>query len=122
MLVAGLLNAGSSAMSSATTTTKKHVLLISVDGLHASDVTKCLAAGLCPTIASLVSAGTTYANASTSEPSDSSPGLMALMTGASPGLTGVYYDDAYDRSLFTPAAQTDSGTQDCTGQPGTPTT
>src|SRR5882762_6934340 len=28
----------------------RHVLLISVDGLHASDVTKCMAAHLCPTI------------------------------------------------------------------------
>jgi hypothetical protein len=122
VLVAGLLTTGASGVASASTTAKKHVLLISVDGLHASDVTQCLNAGLCPTIASLTGAGTTYANASTSEPSDSSPGLMALMTGASPGLTGVYYDDAYDRSLFTPAAQTQSGTQNCTGQPGTPTT
>lgn len=99
----------------------KHVLLISVDGLHASDVAQCEATNLCPTISWLAGNGTTYTHAATSEPSDSSPGLMAMMTGASPGLTGVYYDDTYDRSLYTPAAQTASGTQDCTGTPGTET-
>lgn len=96
----------------------RHVLLISVDGLHASDVTQCIADGLCPTIAELSAAGTTYANASTSEPSDSSPGLMALVTGATPKLTGVYYDDSYDRTMFAPPAQTATGTQDCSGAPG----
>ncbi|HLI56280.1 MAG TPA: alkaline phosphatase family protein, partial [Actinomycetota bacterium] len=62
--------------------TVKHVLLISVDGLHASDVAQCEADNLCPTIAWLSGNGTTYTHAMTSEPSDSSPGLMALMTGA----------------------------------------
>ena len=38
----------------------RHVLLISVDGLHASDVTKCIAAHLCPNIANLSAAGTSY--------------------------------------------------------------
>lgn len=96
----------------------RHVLLISVDGLHASDVTRCVASGLCPNIETLTDAGTTYANASASEPSDSSPGLMALVTGATPKLTGVYYDDSYDRTMFAPPAQTASGTQDCSGTPG----
>ena len=98
-----------------------HVLLISVDGLHASDVTQCEADGLCPTIAALAGGGTTYAQASTSEPSDSSPGLMALMTGATPALTGVWYDDTYDRTMFAPAAQTATSSQDCSGTPGTET-
>ncbi|HWD08233.1 MAG TPA: alkaline phosphatase family protein [Actinomycetota bacterium] len=101
--------------------TVKHVLLISVDGLHASDVAQCEADNMCPTIAWLAGHGTTYARAKTSEPSDSSPGLMALMTGALPGLTGVYYDDTYDRTMYAPAAQTASGTQNCTGTPGTET-
>ncbi len=96
----------------------RHVLLISVDGLHASDVTKCLAAKLCPTLRALTTAGRTYANASASEPSDSSPGLTALVTGSSPKSSGVYYDDSYDRTMFPPPAQTASGTQDCTGTPG----
>ncbi|MCW3036119.1 MAG: type phosphodiesterase/nucleotide pyrophosphatase [Actinobacteria bacterium] len=96
-----------------------HVLLISVDGLHASDVTKCMAANLCPTIASLMANGTSYSNVSTSTPSDSSPGVVALTTGATPKLSGVYYDDSYDRTMFTPPAQLPTGTvQDCSGPPG----
>src|SRR5229473_2994062 len=100
----------------------RHVLLISVDGLHASDVTKCIAAHLCPNLANLSAQGTSYANASASEPSDSSPGLMALATGGTPKLTGVYYDDSYDRTMFTPPAQLPTGTvQDCSGTPGAET-
>jgi hypothetical protein len=57
----------------------------------------------------------------TSEPSDSAPGTMGIFTGADPKLTGVYYDDSYDRTMFTPAAQTSTGTQDCTGTPGAET-
>src|SRR3989440_8855291 len=91
-----------------------HVLLISVDGLHASDVTRCVAAGLCPNIAPLMARGTSYSNVSASEPSDSSPGLMALATGGTPKLPGVYYDDSYDGTMFTPPAQLPAGTvQDC---------
>lgn len=98
-----------------------HVLLLSVDGLHQSDVTQCVSHGLCPNIAALAAQGISYSQVSTSEPSDSSPGLMALTTGGSPKLTGVYYDDSYDRTMFAPAAQTASGTQDCSGTPGTET-
>jgi hypothetical protein len=46
---------------------------------------------------------------------------MALVTGGDPKLTGVYYDTSYDRTLYTPAAQTPTGTQNCTGAPGTVT-
>jgi hypothetical protein len=99
----------------------KHVLLISIDGFHSSDLATCEAQGLCPNLASLAGDGTTYTNAKTSEPSDSAPGLMALVTGGDPKLTGVYYDDSYDRTQYGPAAQTpapDTGTQDCKGPAG----
>jgi hypothetical protein len=46
---------------------------------------------------------------------------VALVTGGSPKLTGVYYDDSYTRNVFQPAAQTATSTQDCTGAPGTET-
>ncbi|HZU80159.1 MAG TPA: alkaline phosphatase family protein [Acidimicrobiales bacterium] len=101
--------------------TSRHVLLISVDGLHASDLAQCEAHGECPNLAALAGYGTTYAQARTSEPSDSAPGLMALVTGGDPKLTGVYYDDSYDRTMYPPAAQTATGTQDCSGAPGTET-
>jgi len=99
----------------------KHVLLISVDGLHASDVTQCIQASLCPNIATFMARGTSYSNVTTSDPNDSSPGIVALTTGASPKLSGVYYDDSYDRTMFTPPAQTPTSTQDCSGAPGAET-
>jgi Type I phosphodiesterase / nucleotide pyrophosphatase len=99
----------------------RHVLLISVDGLHQYDLATCEANGTCPHLAALAGMGTTYTNAVTSEPSDSAPGLMALVTGGDPKLTGVYYDDAYDRTMYTPPAQTKTGTQDCSGPAGSET-
>jgi len=96
----------------------RHVLLISIDGFHASDLATCEAQGLCPNLASLAGFGTTYANAHASEPSDSAPGLMALATGGDPKLTGVYYDDSYDRTAYAPPAQTPTLSQNCTGPAG----
>ena len=43
-----------------------------------------------------------YVAANTSRPSDSFPGLTAIVTGGSPALTGVYYDVAYARNLDAP--------------------
>jgi len=51
-------------------------------------------------------------SAHTSTPSDSFPGLLALVTGGTPRSTGVYYDDAYDRTLYAPGSN-------CQGGPGT---
>jgi hypothetical protein len=99
----------------------QHVLLISIDGLHASDLAQCEANGDCPNLAALAGDGTTYTRAMTSEPSDSAPGTMALLTGADPKLSGVYYDDSYDRTMYQPAAQTATSTQDCTGPAGAET-
>src|SRR6516164_2716798 len=96
----------------------RHVLLISIDGFHASDLATCEAQGLCPSLASLAHYGATYTDAHTSEPSDSAPGLMALATGGDPKLTGVYYDDSYDRTVYAPPAQTPSLSQNCTGAAG----
>jgi hypothetical protein len=95
-----------------------HVLLISIDGFHASDLATCEAQSLCPNLASLAHFGSTYTDAHTSEPSDSAPGLMALATGGDPKLTGVYYDDSYDRTIYAPPAQTATLSQNCTGPAG----
>jgi Type I phosphodiesterase / nucleotide pyrophosphatase len=95
----------------------QHVLLISVDGMHALDFINC-ANGIaeanggqpfCPNLAALKPTGVNYLFAYTSEPSDSFPGLMALMTGGSPRSVGAFYDDAYDRSLDAPAQTTGDG-------------
>jgi len=82
----------------------RHVLLISVDGLHASDLKQWIMSNPSSNLAALAAKGTTYTKASTSEPSDSFPGLLALVTGASPKTTGVYYDDSYSRVLWAPGS------------------
>jgi hypothetical protein len=101
----------------------RRVLLISIDGMHAVDFTNC-ASGLagvnggspyCPNLAALGETGTSYTETSTSKPSDSFPGLMALMTGGSPRTVGAFYDVAYDRSLDPPATTTGNGVA---GAPG----
>lgn len=95
----------------------KHVLLISVDGMHAVDFINC-AHGIstvnngqpyCPAMAALARHGINYVAASTSKPSDSFPGLTAIITGGSPALTGIYYDVAYSRALDGPAVMTGNG-------------
>jgi hypothetical protein len=97
----------------------KHVLLISIDGMHAVDFANC-ANGIstvnnghsyCPALAALSRTGVNYVAASTSKPSDSFPGLTAIVTGGSPALTGVYYDVAYSRNYDAPAKTTGNGVQ-----------
>src|SRR5262249_27973031 len=69
-----------------------HVLLISVDGLHAVDLSNYVQKHPESTLAQLSEHGVTYTNASTSTPSDSFPGLAGLVTGGSPTTTGFWYD------------------------------
>jgi hypothetical protein len=95
----------------------RHVLLISIDGMHAVDFLNCSTglagvnggAPYCPALAELGENGVNYLNTSTSKPSDSFPGLMALMTGGSPRTVGAFYDVAYDRSLAPPTQTTGNG-------------
>src|SRR5215467_6572156 len=87
----------------------RHVLLISIDGMHALDFENCAKVGTCPHLAALGGHGVTYTRTSTSKPSDSAPGLMALVTGGSPRSTGVFYDVAFDRVLAPPQNTTGNG-------------
>ena len=95
----------------------KHVLLLSIDGMHAVDFYNCShgIAGAnggdpyCPNLAALGAHGVNYVGTVSSKPSDSFPGLAAIVTGGSPKSTGLYYDVAYDRSLDPPAATTGTG-------------
>ena len=80
----------------------RHVLLISVDGLHALDLSNYVAAHPGSTLAALSQHGVTYSNNATSTPSDSFPGLASLVTGGSPVTTGFWYDDTYNRALSPP--------------------
>jgi len=90
----------------------KHVLLVSVDGLHALDVANYVAAHPDSALAALSTHGITYSNARTPANSDSFPGLLALVTGGSPISHGLFYDVSYDRTIFDPTNTT------CTGQAG----
>ena len=70
----------------------KYVAVFSVDGFHSSDVTKYVALRPQSNIAKLLATGYEYTDAFTSAPSDSFPGTMNFVTGASPRTTGVWYD------------------------------
>jgi hypothetical protein len=98
----------------------RHVLLVSIDGMHALDFQNCVASNACPNLKALSAVGVNYTRTSASKPSDSFPGLMAIVTGGTPKLVGAYYDVAYDRVLAPPAADTGNGVLhgSCTaGQP-----
>src|SRR5579859_8085443 len=82
----------------------KHVLLISVDGMHNGDLAHYVATNPNSVLAKWTHSGVTYSNVTGSKPSDSFPGLMALITGASAATTGVYYDASYDRQLSPPGS------------------
>src|SRR5438270_52037 len=92
----------------------KHVLLISVDGLHALDVSRFVASHPSSALAELSRHGTTYTSARTPVHTDSFPGLLALVTGGSPVSHGIFYDVSYDRTIFDPTNTS------CSGQAGNP--
>jgi hypothetical protein len=90
-----------------------HVLLISVDGMHQSDLDWYIASHPSSELAKLAAAGAEFTNNHTSDPSDSDPGGTALMTGGDPRATGVYYDVEYSHAV-------DEAGAPCTpGQPAT---
>ena len=87
----------------------RHVLLISVDGLHQQDLRWYVHTHPSSALADLVRHGIDYSHAMTPIPSDSFPGMIAQVTGGDPGVTGIYYDDTYNHDVF-PA-----GTTKCSG-------
>jgi len=106
LLIPFCIPAALQAQNSDSTPQVKHVLLISVDGLHALDLTNYVNTHPNSTFAQLSSHGVTFDNASTSQPSDSFPGLTALVTGGSPTTAGFWYDVTYNRKLSPPAVTT----------------
>ena len=103
----------------------KHVLLVSVDGLHAVDLSNWIEKHPAGNIAKLANHGIIYPNAFTTAPSDSFPGMLAQVTGASPATAGLFYDDSYDRKEYpSKAFYISQGKADpgCTGKVGTEAT
>jgi len=91
----------------------KHVLLISVDGMHALDVANYVKSHPGSALEELADHGVTFSNARTPANSDSFPGLLALVTGGSPRTHGLFYDYSYDRTIWAADNVT------CAGPPGT---
>ena len=110
-LTAGLGVAATAQAARAPHPLARHVLLISVDGLHAADLARYVHAHPHSALAELARRGVTYTGAKTTFPSDSFPGMVAQVTGAPPGTSGVYYDDTYNHALDAP------GTTNCRTAP-----
>ncbi|TPG09785.1 alkaline phosphatase family protein [Rhodanobacter glycinis] len=89
----------------------RHVLVISIDGLHATDLQHYLAAHQHSTLATLAADGVQYTDAHAAVPADSFPGLLGMMTGGTPAVTGVYFDVSYDRDLASSEADCKLGRQ-----------
>ena len=77
----------------------QHFLLLTIDGFHALDLANYVDSHPDSALARLKHAGVTYNNAYASKPSDSFPGIVAMITGGSPYSTGIFYETSYDRSL-----------------------
>jgi len=77
--------------------------------MHALDYKNCMNGAYCPNLATLGKTGVNYTRTSTSKPSDSFPGLMALVTGGTPRTVGAFYDVAFDRVLAPPLHDTGNG-------------
>jgi Type I phosphodiesterase / nucleotide pyrophosphatase len=82
----------------------KHVLLISVDGMHMQDLARYVDKNPNSQLARLSNNGITYGRVTGSKPSDSFPGTAALISGGTPAVTGIYYDVSYDRALSPPGS------------------
>jgi hypothetical protein len=93
------------------------VLLFSIVGMLSLEFANCSkgistinsGAPYCPALAALAKHGVNYLQAYTPRPSDSFPGLTALVTGANPRTSGMYYDVSYDRKLSPPYSTTPYG-------------
>jgi hypothetical protein len=109
----GVAGTGQASTGASSAAPAEHVLLLSVDGLHASDLAYYVDHNPSSALAALVNSGVDFTHAQTPVPSDSFPGMVAQVTGGNPSSTGVYYDDTWNHALL-PA-----GTTNCVGvKPG----
>src|SRR5438876_6897737 len=78
----------------------QHVLILSIDGLREADLSDPATAAYLPNITAFEHSAIHYSDAHTVVPSDSVPASLSYFTGAGPKTMGVYYEDSYDRSLY----------------------
>ena len=105
LAIAAPLAASSSSAVASSHDPIQHVLLISVDGMHQSDLDWYVANHPDSELARLATGGAEYTNAQTPVVSDSDPAGTGIMTGADPKVLGIYYDDEYSHGVF-PAGTT----------------
>ncbi len=82
----------------------QRVLLLSIDGMHSLDLANLVRNDSESALAKLSQHAVTYSNAYTAFPSNSWPGLLSMLTGGSPNVTGVIFENSYDRSLSPPGS------------------
>jgi hypothetical protein len=111
LLTAGAVLAVSPVYASAS---YQHVLLISIDGMHGIDLQNFVNSNPTSTLASLAAHGVTYTDTLTTAPSDSFPGMIAQVTGATPLTADIFYDDSFDRTAYAAGSN-------CQGAPGVET-
>jgi hypothetical protein len=80
------------------------VLLISVDGMHSLDMANYIKTHPGSALAQFAASGVNYTAAATTKPSDSFPAMAGIVTGGTPSVTGIYYDDAYHRGFSPPGS------------------
>jgi Type I phosphodiesterase / nucleotide pyrophosphatase len=87
----------------------RHVILLSIDGMHQSDLAWFVKNHPHSALAGLTGHGVQFTAAQTPVPSDSFPGMVAQATGGNPSSTGIYYDDSFNHALL-PAGTTNCAT------------
>jgi hypothetical protein len=90
----------------------RRVLVLSIDGMHSLDLALWVKNNPTSALGNLYAKGMKYTNAGTTRPSDSIPSTVGIFTGGSPAVSGMYYDDAYNRAWFPPGSN-------CLGTAGT---
>jgi hypothetical protein len=90
--------------------TAQRVLMLSIDGFHQFDLTNYVSSHPTSALARLAARGAEYTETTSSRPSDSFPGTLAMATGGSPASTGIFYDVTWDDNL-SPAGDTTCATR-----------
>jgi hypothetical protein len=94
----------------------RHVLVISVDGMHAVDAERFIETHPHSALAEIAEHAVRYTTAATSRPSDSFPGVLSIVTGGSSASADVFYDVSWSRTQWPP------GSAGCSGAQGQQTT
>ena len=81
--------------------TYQRAIFLSFDGMHQFDLVNYISKYPNSTFAALIKHSVVYSNARASSPSDSLPATAALFSGASSRNSGIFWEQSWDRSLYT---------------------